>query len=210
MYFVTKPWAAVSARDWEILFYMQTGTINCINWTFNFSQQYLGKVLVQYIHPSDMVSVVISEIFSGGDSYGTMPGIRCRPGSGKLWLIMRRRTRALFMGHMIQLLLHHSSHLSRSHWALPRISSPQLYRAAILSLIVNIIAARYQSWSSGNRNVLISASNLNTSTEIPTQDLSRTGFVPFLDTNVISGAQPKPLWNLPLSALHTSLVFEFH
>ena len=39
---------------------MQTGTINFINWTFNFSQQYLGKVLVQYIHPSDIASVVIS------------------------------------------------------------------------------------------------------------------------------------------------------
>ena len=39
---------------------MQTGTINFINWTFNFSQQYLGKVLVQYIHPSDIARVVIS------------------------------------------------------------------------------------------------------------------------------------------------------
>ena len=49
--------------------YMQTGTINFINWTFNFSQQYLGKVLVQYIHdPSDIVSGVISEILSAGDS----------------------------------------------------------------------------------------------------------------------------------------------
>ena len=35
---------------WEILFYMQTGTINCINWTFNFSQQYQGSALEQYIH----------------------------------------------------------------------------------------------------------------------------------------------------------------
>ena len=37
-------------RRWEILFYMQTGTINCINWTFNFSQQYQGSALEQYIH----------------------------------------------------------------------------------------------------------------------------------------------------------------
>ena len=29
---------------------MQTGTINCINWTFNFSQQYQGSALEQYIH----------------------------------------------------------------------------------------------------------------------------------------------------------------
>lgn len=100
--FVTQPeppWGS------EILFYMQTGTINCINWTFNFSQQYLGKVLVQYIHPSDILRVCyILNIFSFD---GTAPCIRCRLSSGKFLFIMRRRARALFMGHMIQLLLHH-------------------------------------------------------------------------------------------------------
>ena len=67
--FCDKARAVSSQGGSEILFYMQTGTINFINWTFNFSQQYLGKVLVQYIHdPSDIVSGVISEIMSGGDS----------------------------------------------------------------------------------------------------------------------------------------------
>ena len=100
--FVTQP---ELPRGSEILFYMQTGTINCINWTFNFSQQYLGKVLVQYIHPSDILRVCyIWNIFSYD---GTAPCIRCRLSSGKFLFIMRRRARALFMGHMIQLLLHH-------------------------------------------------------------------------------------------------------
>ena len=186
VYFVTKPepWASSQGGS-EILFYMQTGTINCINWTFNFSQQYLGKVLVQYIHPSDIARLLYLLWWQHG------LGIRCRPGSGKLVLIMRRRTRALFMGHMIQLLLH--DQLSPLHWARHHTAQLQLYRASAIQ--ADHSEHHCSSLSiviPGNRNGLISDSDLNVLRFPHRQDGSGPAWS--LDESVISGVERGPLY----------------
>ena len=116
--FVTQPeplWGS------EILFYMQTGTINCINWTFNFSQQYLGKVLVQYIHPSDILRVcyILYLLWWHSTVYQV---------SAELWKVSVHNEKAgpgFIYGTYDPVVITPLALTSRSHWAWSRIT--QLY-----------------------------------------------------------------------------------
>ena len=123
-----------------------------------------------------------------------MPAIRCRM---RLWKVLAHNEKAdpeLIYGTYdpVVITLLQLSPLPSE----PSIASAQLYWAGhytiMAILIVNITAARYQSWSTGNRNVLILASDLEL--RFPDRMLPGLAWSLYYTRSVISGVARRELW----------------
>ena len=126
-----------------------------------------------------------------------MPAIRCRM---RLWKVLAHNEKAdpeLIYGTYDPVVITLQLQLSPLP-SEPGITSAQLYRAGhytvMAILIVNITAARYQSWSTGNRNVLILASDLER--RFPDRMLPGLAWSLYYTWSVISGVARRELWKI--------------